>query len=494
MVTPVDLDLLEKAVALYANKDFGESFPIFKSLAENGNSFAQYTLGRSYFYGDGVEINKEMAFFWISEAVSQNFVGAQAMAGVMLIRGEGVGKNIQCGIELLSKAANQDDIYSCTVLAEIYSGHYGNNLVEINQIEEIKFLEKAAKLGDPKCMQRLAYFLSDGTENVIADPERSLELNIKAAELGNIDAAYNAGLAFSKGRGTEVNLQEAMRWFKIAAVSGSPIAQHNLATIYMNSQNSKDTLEAHYWYLKAAEQGSYLSQQNLGNMYLHGQGVNKDLTQALSWNILASQDGKYIEATHNINTLKEQLSSLEITKAEKIAGQFKLKINQSPIFDEQSLNKIVSEGVKAFQDGYFARALSTLFDSAQRGNVIACRYVATIYFYGLDVQQDYLSALKHFDTASFQGDLTSQLKIAEIYQHGYGIEANPKIAFKYFKMVADYNVQSAQFWVGLKLQLGDGVKKNLNESIQWYRKAAELGHLESQLALAEIFVFGFRRY
>ena len=491
MAGKIDDESLEKALELYDSKDFEASIQIFKSLAESGNAFAQYMFGTSYFYGNGVELNKEMSFFWISEAVLQNFVGAQAMAGVMLIRGEGVEKNIRDGIDLLSKAADQDDIYSCTVLAEIYSGHYGNNLVEIDQIKEIKYLEKGARLNDPKCMQRLAYFLSDGVEGVPADQERSLNLNLKAAELGNIEAAYNAGLALSKGRGTEVNPQEAMRWFKIAAVSGSAIAQHNLAALYMNSHDSKDTLEAHYWYLKSAEQGSYLSQKNLGRMYELGEGIDKDLVKALSWNILASQEGKYIEADFQIKRIKEQLSSFEISEAEKIAEEFKSKINKSPLFDEGYFSKLVSDGVRAFQEGYYARALSILFDSAQRGNAIACRYVGIIYFHGLDVQQDYTTALKYFDIASYQGDLISQYKIAEIYQYGYGVDINPEIAFKYFKMAADYEVHLAQYWVALKLQHGDGVEKNLNESIKWYQSAAEMGNLESQLALAEIYIFGF---
>lgn len=46
------------------------------------------------------------------------------------------------------------------------------------------------------------------------------------------------------------------------------------------------------WYLKAAKQGLCTAEANLAYMYLHGEGVERDLSQAVHWYRLAADDGE----------------------------------------------------------------------------------------------------------------------------------------------------------------------------------------------------------
>ena len=48
------------------------------------------------------------------------------------------------------------------------------------------------------------------------------------ADAGNVISQYNLGLCYAEGTGVEVDLAEAVRWFRKAAEQGMPQAQFNL--------------------------------------------------------------------------------------------------------------------------------------------------------------------------------------------------------------------------------------------------------------------------
>ncbi|MDO8421241.1 MAG: hypothetical protein Q7S99_03685 [Parvibaculum sp.] len=52
-----------------------------------------------------------------------------------------------------------------------------------------------------------------------------------AAEGGKCDALYDLGLMYSTGRGVEVDLVTAHKWFNLAAVRGSEPARYSRAEL-----------------------------------------------------------------------------------------------------------------------------------------------------------------------------------------------------------------------------------------------------------------------
>lgn len=59
----------------------------------------------------------------------------------------------------------------------------------------------------------------------------SIESRIRAAAMGDAQARFDLGVAFSCGTGVPVNLVEAHKWFNLAALVGSAEAQHCRAEI-----------------------------------------------------------------------------------------------------------------------------------------------------------------------------------------------------------------------------------------------------------------------
>lgn len=100
---------IEQANNYYYSSRFEEAFSIYKRVAEQGNSEANYQIGIMYEKGEGVPKNPEEAVRWFRKAALQGNVSAQNSLGVRLALGKGVEKDINEAIEWITMAAKQGD-------------------------------------------------------------------------------------------------------------------------------------------------------------------------------------------------------------------------------------------------------------------------------------------------------------------------------------------------------------------------------------------------
>jgi TPR repeat protein len=85
----------------------------------------------------------------------------------------------------------------------------------------------------------------------------------------NLANIYNVGAAKDK--------QQALEWYRKAAIQGFAKAQFNLGLMYDEGKSvPQDYKQAVEWYKKAADQGNTGGQSGLGAMYYEGKGVTKD--------------------------------------------------------------------------------------------------------------------------------------------------------------------------------------------------------------------------
>ena len=85
--------------------------------------------------------------------------------------------------------------------------------------------------------------------------------------------------------------KEISGW-RAKAEKGDPTAQNKLGDMYAEGQGvEKDVVEAVRWYRKAAEQGFSKAQNNLGIMYSNGDGVAKNEVEAAKWCRKAADQG-----------------------------------------------------------------------------------------------------------------------------------------------------------------------------------------------------------
>lgn len=159
--------------------------------------------------------------------------------------------------------------------------------------------------------------------------KKAFDILMPLAKMGNPQAQKIIAHMYGLGQGVEMNNTEAIKWYRLPAELGDPVAQNNLASILLDDDHE----EAMHWYHKAAEQNFPFAQEvlgdiysgdmnlpsdsekkfrndflalkwyhkaaghgfliachRLGEMYAKGQGVEKDEKQALKWYLKAATD------------------------------------------------------------------------------------------------------------------------------------------------------------------------------------------------------------
>ncbi len=79
---------------------------------------------------------------------------------------------------------------------------------------------------------------------------------------GDVDAQYRLGVMYCIGLGAPMNLDEATKWWRLAAEQGHADAQYSLGIAYTYGKGVlQDKVEAEKWLRLAAEQGHLLAKK-----------------------------------------------------------------------------------------------------------------------------------------------------------------------------------------------------------------------------------------
>ena len=116
------------------------------------------------------------------------------------------------------------------------------------------------------------------------DFEAAMREFLPLARAGNAWAQYNVGVLHHHGLGVEADLDEAVKWYGLAAGNGHAWAQRTLGDLSAGGAWGKpDFADAAQWYRLAAEQNDAEAQRKLGALYLKGRGVPRDRDAAVEW-------------------------------------------------------------------------------------------------------------------------------------------------------------------------------------------------------------------
>ena len=89
-ITTAQADLTDDAEAAYKRGDYATALQLYRSPAEQGDAFAQFTLGFMYDMGHGVLQDYAEAMKWYRLAAEQGHAKSQRMLGLMYGTGQGV--------------------------------------------------------------------------------------------------------------------------------------------------------------------------------------------------------------------------------------------------------------------------------------------------------------------------------------------------------------------------------------------------------------------
>lgn len=122
--------------------------------------------------------------------------------------------------------------------------------------------------------------------------ENKLAENIEAAKGNNPKAFTNLGYMYEKGKGTVIDYEKALFWYKKAAETKYAPAINNLAHMYQKGNGVEKDYEMAVKYLfQAAKLKDSVAWFNLGMAYQRGKGVEKNIKEAINCYKKASKYG-----------------------------------------------------------------------------------------------------------------------------------------------------------------------------------------------------------
>lgn len=317
--------------------DRPEAFRLLNKAAEMGYADAHMELARSL---DGGRVTGRGGWhcskFHIGTEISADDLGADEDLAVQHYRGAALGCNCwgreQCDHDFSGAQAE-----ALRNLSYVYEdGLLGR---EVDGEEAKKLLLKAAVLGSIKAQYCLAHSFSVGLE---IDLEEARKWYRIAAKNEDGDAQWVLGRASEKGMlGIEVDLEEAMKWYQMAAQNGQDRAQRTLALCYEYGEMGLEINfeEAASWYDEAAKSGDLFAQYTLGGAYQFGHlGLEIDFVKARDWYIKAADQG-HCDAKCQLAQVY-QLGGIGVEKSETAA------------FEVHGM--VISEHAEdGYQEGYF---------------------------------------------------------------------------------------------------------------------------------------------
>lgn len=123
-------------------------------------------------------------------------------------------------------------------------------------------------------------------------------------------------------------------------------------------------------------------------------------------------------------------------------------------------------------------------------NPVAINSMATMYYKGQGVKQDYARALYLYKKAAGQGHMASVIMAGAMYEYGQGTRTDYAMAMQWYQKAADQGYASAQKAIGDLYRLGRGVARNDATAALWYQKAADQHFAEAQCQLGYLTLRG----
>jgi TPR repeat protein len=263
---------------------------------------------------------------------------------------------------------------------------------------------------------------------------RELASEQKEATWIVLEAQFNLGDCYHKGRGVAKDEAEAVEWYRKAAEQGHCVAQNNLGVCYHGGTGvDKDEAEAVEWYRKAAEQGHSNGQYNLGDCYENGTGVDKDEAKAVEWYRKAAEQGDS-GAQNNLGWCYEDGTGVEANEAEAVKW-YRKSAEQGDSGAQNNLGDCYHWGTGVDKDE--AAAVEWYRKAAEQGDSGAQNNLGYCYGKGRGVEQDEAEAVEWYRKAAEQGDTEAINAMARCYREGIGVDQDVSEASRWQQQLED---------------------------------------------------------
>ena len=303
MPLPCLADFAEAAVDFKEGR-YEAALETLDPLARNGDSSAQYLMGRMYFDGLGVPKAQAKAREYFETAAGHGNAAAQCALGTIYYQGEGVPKDLAKAASWFQRAADHGSAHARSRLAWLYE--WGEGVPQDR--------EKAKSLGIKNDASFLLFLVNEcGSEQPKNAAEISARRFEESIERGDPQAEFRRGYGYY----TDEKYQDAVVWFRKAAEHGQVDAQFALGKMYLEGKGvARDAVQAALWLEKAAEQWDLIAMFMLAKMNL-----DRDPAKAYMYGYLL-EIARKADAAPPTGGLVESMTPVQVADGTAAAREF----------------------------------------------------------------------------------------------------------------------------------------------------------------------------
>jgi|GEM_PF-500959 len=433
---------LNKGITAYNNNDYTSALMYWLPISYEGDSEANYRIGKMYLEQKGERKNPQKALYWFLRAAERNHLEAQTTVGSMYFDGILIEKDLQLASKWLFKSTQHEEQIAKKIK---------------------KKSNKKIKLEDSANYNKalLAYNKKDYETALL----HLYPLGIKL----HTDAQILLGDLYLHEKGIYKAPDKGLAWYKRAIDQGDNKATRRLALKYLNAQDlTKNTKKAINLLLKASRQGDPDSQLILGNIYLKGDIVEVNHSKAAYW-FKQSTKKKNPDALFALAEMYMHGTGIEknISKAIKYYKKADAKEHQVATLilgKHYYLNTKKADYKTAFS--FFSKA-------AKQGETEAQYYLGEMYYKGQAVEKNYKKSFEWYMKAASLGHIEAEYKAGKMYVNGYGVKKNFSKGVKFFISAAKKGHPASQNETGVAYYSGQGANHNKITAYAWFYLASQ---------------------
>jgi TPR repeat protein len=210
----------------YDIQDFKLACECFQKAAENGHIKAKHDLAICYRYGLGIEQDFEISLMWYETAANDGYVPSQNSLAYLYQQGLGDQVRMELAFYWFQQAAISGYESAIFNVGYMYLNGFG---VAKNIKAALQCFRRTEEYGPSQHQLGICYASGTGVE---MDAHEAFIWFSKAAEQMIPAACNDVALFYELGLGVVVNLQLAVKWYKIAIELGDKSATENLNSLY----------------------------------------------------------------------------------------------------------------------------------------------------------------------------------------------------------------------------------------------------------------------
>ncbi|HRR06427.1 MAG TPA: tetratricopeptide repeat protein [Victivallales bacterium] len=328
------------------------------------------------------------------------------------------------------------------------------------------------------------YFGKNGKNK---DYKKAFEYYQKAAYLGHKKAAFNLGICYETGKGTEINPVAAFKCYEEAASAGIKEAKYNLAislTYGVYDQNGNeiikpDILQAEKILEELTNNSFPPANLKLAELRISQGGEKANSAFELIKSVFNEKDPLCLRLLADCYFLgygtekSPQKTLIFLEKASKLG-------------DIEATAKLAH--ILYYGDGVpknIQKAIELFKLAAQKNHPTAIYMLATMYFTGENLQQNLAKARELFSISANLGNPKALFYLAVMAQEGIGEEKSPQKAAKLFLEAAKKGDPRSQFNIAQIFKNGIGIPQDISAAEYWFEKAYSNGLKKAQIEWAK---------